>query len=350
VVLDNWIVVVIDFRYHLVSIIAVFLALAVGLLVGVTALSGPAESLLQRELNRVSKINSSLHKDNNNLNRQLNVDKAFAQASSQRLLGGLLTGQNVVLVTAPGPDGTVVNGITAALKQAGATVTGQVNLNLSFLDTSASTESALNALASQWAPAAGVTLPSQSSNPAVSGQQAAAAVIAAAVIGKDGTGLAPSVSKEILSPFLQHGYLGLSVIPGGAAVPSQATMAVLVIPNGPPPSAINPADEALVAFAQELHMAGRGTVMAGGLNAVGPGSAISAAAGEVSTVDNADSPTGQIYVVQALVFASEGKPATAYGFSSGNAPSPAPTPSPPATGSPSAGQTTSSGGKKAGKK
>ncbi|HUC25193.1 MAG TPA: copper transporter, partial [Streptosporangiaceae bacterium] len=32
----------IDFRYHLVSIIAVFLALAVGLAVGSTALSGKA--------------------------------------------------------------------------------------------------------------------------------------------------------------------------------------------------------------------------------------------------------------------------------------------------------------------
>ena len=48
VVLANWTAVVIDFRYHLVSIIAVFLALAVGLVVGSTALSGKAVELLSR--------------------------------------------------------------------------------------------------------------------------------------------------------------------------------------------------------------------------------------------------------------------------------------------------------------
>ena len=31
----------IDFRYHLVSIVAVFLALAIGIVVGATALKGP---------------------------------------------------------------------------------------------------------------------------------------------------------------------------------------------------------------------------------------------------------------------------------------------------------------------
>jgi Copper transport outer membrane protein, MctB len=345
VVLDNWIAVVIDFRYHLVSIIAVFMALAVGLLVGVTALTGPAEALLQKNLSAVHRINSALAKSKKELNQRLSADQAFAQASSQRLLGGLLTGQKVVLVTAPSPDGAVVTGVTAALKQAGATVTGTVSLNLSFLDTSAQTEDTLNALASQWASTANVTLPSQSSNPAVSGQQAAAAVIAAGIIGKDGTGLAPSVSSEILSPFAQHGYLSLST-----PVLPPATLAVLVVQNGPPPSAINAADEALVAVAQQLRAAGRGTVMAGGLNAIGPGSAISAAAGQVSTVDDADFETGQIIVVQALVEAYHGKPAAAYGYSSGKAPSPAPTPSPSATVSTSPGRTTSSGGKKAGKK
>ena len=41
----------IDFRYHLVSIVAVFLALSLGLLLGSTALAGP----VQRGLNGLSK-------------------------------------------------------------------------------------------------------------------------------------------------------------------------------------------------------------------------------------------------------------------------------------------------------
>jgi Copper transport outer membrane protein, MctB len=338
VVLDNWIAVVIDFRYHLVSIIAVFLALAVGLLVGVTALSGPAESLLQRELTVVRGNNNTLAKDKKDLTNQVNADQAFAQAAAPRLLGGLLTGQDVVLVTAPGSDSSVTNGVTTALKQAGATVTGQVNLNPSFLDTSAKTESNLAGLAG----GAGISLPSQPSNPAVAGQQAAAAVIAAAVLGRDGS--TSGVSAAVLSPFMQAGYLSLSGALGSAGATSPATLAVLVVPAVPPPSSVSTTDdEVLVAVAQELHAAGRGAVMAGGVSAIGPGSAISAedSAGQVSTVDNADYETGQIMVVQALVNAAAGRPAKQYGVSSGAAPSPAPTPSPSPTVSTSPGRTSS---------
>ncbi len=47
--LANWTLLVIDFRYHLVSIIAVFLALAIGIVVGSTALQPTVESGLQRD-------------------------------------------------------------------------------------------------------------------------------------------------------------------------------------------------------------------------------------------------------------------------------------------------------------
>ncbi|MFN2523414.1 MAG: copper transporter, partial [Mycobacteriales bacterium] len=39
---------IIDFRYHLVSIIAVFLALALGIVVGTTALNGGIVDTLRR--------------------------------------------------------------------------------------------------------------------------------------------------------------------------------------------------------------------------------------------------------------------------------------------------------------
>ena len=51
----------IDFRYHLVSIIAVFLALAVGLVVGATALAPKTEaalSRLQTELSRTTRTSA----------------------------------------------------------------------------------------------------------------------------------------------------------------------------------------------------------------------------------------------------------------------------------------------------
>jgi hypothetical protein len=324
---------VIDFRYHLVSIIAVFLALAVGLLVGVTALSGPAESLLQKELSRVSRLNSSLAKDKQQLINQANADQAFGQAIAKRALPGLLTGRDVVLVLAPGYDGAVSSGVLASLREAGATVTGEVELSQSFLDTSAQTESSLISMAQRLAPSASITLPSQSSNPTVAGQQAAAAVIAAGILARDGTDLPPSTTQAILSPFAQGGYLQFAGLPGNATIPGPATLAVLLIPGGPPPATSNNADQVLVAVAQQLHALARGTVMAGGSNAIGAGSAISAenGVGQVSTVDFADTSIGQIEVVQALVNAANGQPPGPYGINSGKAPSPAPSPSPSST-------------------
>ena len=51
----NWIqdtVLVISFRYHLVSIVAVFLALALGIVVGTTALNGPITKDLRNQVER----------------------------------------------------------------------------------------------------------------------------------------------------------------------------------------------------------------------------------------------------------------------------------------------------------
>ena len=78
----------IDFRYHLVSIIAVFLALAVGLVVGSTALSGKAEEALKVAQRNALANNKTLQQDKSALSNQVSADQAFAQAASQRLIGG----------------------------------------------------------------------------------------------------------------------------------------------------------------------------------------------------------------------------------------------------------------------
>ena len=83
----------IDFRYHLVSIIAVFLALAVGLVVGSTALSGKAEEALKVAQRNALANNKTLQQDKSALSNQVSADQAFAQAASQRLIGGLLAGE-----------------------------------------------------------------------------------------------------------------------------------------------------------------------------------------------------------------------------------------------------------------
>src|SRR5215469_14987766 len=151
VVLDNWTALVIDFKYHLVSIIAVFLALAVGLVVGATALSGPALALLQRGETRVNQKNEALFKQNKAFQNQISADQLFGAAAAPRLLPGLLADEKVVLVLAPNAASTVTTGLTTALRLAGATVTGTVTLNGSFVDTGGANEVQLKELAQRLA-------------------------------------------------------------------------------------------------------------------------------------------------------------------------------------------------------
>ena len=109
----------IDFRYHLVSIIAVFLALAVGIVVGAEAVSPKVASSISKEAQAAEKRNSVLFAQNNQLKRQIAADGAFGQAASGYLLKDLLTGERVVLVTAPGADSRRSAGSPARCSKAG---------------------------------------------------------------------------------------------------------------------------------------------------------------------------------------------------------------------------------------
>ncbi len=322
----------IDFRYHLVSIIAVFLALAVGLVVGSTALSAKAEYVLSRGEHGALAANSALRKANGALTKQAAADQTFAQANSERLIGGLLPLDKVVLVVAPGANGAVANGVTAALKQSGATVTGVVNLQSLFLDTTGANETALTGLAQSLATRAGLTPPAQSQSK-VAGQQAAAQILAASLLEPSaGTGsLSDRARAAILTGLEQEGFISAS------GTPATATQAVLIAPGGAPPQS---GSEVLEALAAQLETASGGIVMAGSVDSVGPGSVVrneSGSAHPVSTVDNADTESGQIMVVQALRDLLDGKAPNKYGIDPGTAPSPPPTPSVSPSGTASGG-------------
>jgi predicted ThiF/HesA family dinucleotide-utilizing enzyme len=326
---------VIDFRYHLVSIIAVFLALAVGLAVGSTALTGTAEQALTAAQHRLTSQNKALTKQNGALQKQVAGDQAFASANSARLLAGLLTGEHVVLIAAPGADAAVTSGLTTAMREAGATVTGQVSLTSAFTTTSGQTEATLSQLAQNLADSAGLVL-TPVPDSTVSGQQQAAQVLAAGLVASS-AGLPTTTSQAILTGFSRSGFI--SVV-AGAPASLHANLAVLVTPGGPPPQ--QSMSEVLMAVARELKSAGSATVMAGAVSSIGAGSVINAENGAgpaVSTVDNADTETGQILVVQALRFLLDGKNPAAYGAEQGTAPSPGPTPSVAATPKPSASAT-----------
>ena len=55
----------INFRYHVVSLTAVFLALAIGLVVGTAALNGPVADSLKDQVQGLNRDNSNLREQQN---------------------------------------------------------------------------------------------------------------------------------------------------------------------------------------------------------------------------------------------------------------------------------------------
>lgn len=323
----------IDFRYHLVSIVAVFLALAIGIVLGSTELQGNVLDALRETSNSLSSKLTAAQQERDGYAAQVAADQQFAQANETRILSHLLTGQRVVLVTEPGADQTVLTGVEKAAQIADATITGTVALQSKFNDTTGATEASLNDINGQLSQADSTTLVT-GTDQQTANQQQAAQLLAAAVTSKSATsptGLTLAEAQTLLSTYAQAGFLSVSGQPQ-----LSATLAVIVTPQAPPSDgSSDPANQVLTGVAQEFAGYSAATVVAGNATGSGAGSAMavlrsSSVSGQVSTVDNADTTTGQITAIQALVTQLQGGKAASYGVDSGATavgPSPAPTPS-----------------------
>jgi len=105
----------ISFRYHLVTIVAVFLALALGVLAGTTVIKQTLVEQLRNNNRRVGEQNADLR-------GQLGDFRGFVGASRDWLVNGALDGQRVVLVTYDPPDQDALGQTRDALVTAGAEI------------------------------------------------------------------------------------------------------------------------------------------------------------------------------------------------------------------------------------
>lgn len=324
----------IDFRYHLVSLVAVFLALSLGLLLGSTEL----RPYVQKGLQGLSKTEqheiSTLLQEKQQLQAQIASENQFAQANSTTMLHGLLAGQPVVLVLAPGAPQSVATGITDSLVTSGASVTGSLQLQPAFFDTGAAASQKLTQVSEQYAPA-GLTL-------AGSAQAQASELLANAIMTQDGPGQPLPGERDPGSVAAVQALAGGGFLTTSGRPWDRATLAVVIVPATPPSADdTNAASQALVTLAQQLNLAGQGAVVAGTIAGSGPGSAIDVMrtggrAGHLSSVDNADYPVGQIVVAQALYELQHGKSGSYGVTSTASAPGPSPAPAPAPDASPTA--------------
>jgi hypothetical protein len=335
---------VIDFRYHLVSIVAVFLALAIGIVLGSTELQGTTLDALRSSANSLNNQLSAARGHLNSETQLANASDTFLRTAEPKLVNGMLPGDKIVLVTEPGASSDIVTGLKQAAGLAGATVTGTVALEPKFNDVSGATQSSLNTINTQLASADGAALAPATASDTVYQQQAAQLIASAILDTTAGAlgGLTVPQAQLLLQAYAQQGFLTVS-----GAVTDRATLAVLVTPQAAPADgASDPANQVLLAVAQEFASASAATLVTGSVTgSAASGSAMSVLRGssvssQVSSVDNADYTLGQISSVWALASQLAGRKPNSYGISGASAVSPVPLPVPSVT--PSASVTPSS--------
>lgn len=121
----------INFRYHVVSLTAVFLALAVGLVLGSTVLNGPMLDALENRVNTLGRDNSQLREQVSFLEQEVDREQDFAVEAAPYLLTDALTDRRVAVVVLPNGE-DYVEGVVDSLVLAGADITGAVTLTDKF--------------------------------------------------------------------------------------------------------------------------------------------------------------------------------------------------------------------------
>lgn len=116
----------VDFRYHLISIVAVFLALGVGLLIGSGLLGERLVEGLRNEVSDVRATNQRLQGELADQDVRLRQLDASYDDIAPWIVDGELDGERIVVVTFQSTDGDFVTDVTASLEQAGGTVTSTI--------------------------------------------------------------------------------------------------------------------------------------------------------------------------------------------------------------------------------
>jgi hypothetical protein len=294
---------VIDFRYHIVSLVAVFLALALGLFLGSTTLQSTVTHSLRQQANHVTAENQVLETEHDQLTAELSAARAFDNAVLPYGVGDRLAGLSVAVVSAPGVSSSVRTAMISAIGTAGATVTADVRLQSGYLDPTQDAQ--LGQLAAQLAQGRPL--------PAANGATQAGAELARALVSRPGASVPSAHRIELILTTLSAGKM-ISV--SGALPVHPADLALLLVPLGAAPDSTAVAIQQnadLVGLVRQLRDGSSGVVVAaptaqdgqnaGALAAIRQNGTVSRL---VSTVDGDDTAVGQIAAVLALAAAPGG--------------------------------------------
>ena len=328
----------IDLRYHLVSLVSVFIALAVGILLGAGPLQQPLEQGVSQTLQQQVE---ALRADRQSLRDQLDSsqagishrDEVVAEITPQ-VVAGRLTDRTVVLVTLPDAATDRVAAITKQVQAAGGRVVGRVELRAPWTDPeqAAAREKVATTLVAGLP--AGSSVPAGDENP----DTVLAGLLARGLVASSRSA---ADTPDPAAVAILAGLQDAGLVRGASSLPSRAELAVVLAPgvesataaapqtsstttpaSGSPTATAQSAARPWNPLALALDKASLGTVV------LGPGSAATAGGvladirqdtdldGTVSGVDTGGTAMGDLATVLALAEQVTGG-AGEYGFGAG---------------------------------
>jgi hypothetical protein len=300
---------VIDFRYHVVSIVAVFLALTVGLVLGASFLKPAALDGLHTEISSLNQDKSTLEQQQRLQDAQTSRLEQYIDETAGNLVSGQLAGETVVVVRIAGEDEASADATVALIRQAGATLSADVTVTGAFTDPADSAQ--LAALVTRYTPA-GQSVPGgtgleRAVNLLGEALTAPGASIAT-VLPTPRPGMTDSEAAAMLQGFAKDGMISVTTPPTGNAADGP-DVAFIAAPSAANTDAQN---NAYVQLAQDLRASAVSPVIGGPAGAVAAGGLIDAvlksptATKEISTVDDFDQTIGRVAVVFAAFQAASG--------------------------------------------
>lgn len=128
----------IDFRYHVVSLMAVFIALTVGIVLGAGPLQGTLSESLHTQVTYLSKQQTQLNKENEIIKSELNARNHYINDIADSALPGSLEGMKVSVVRAYDAHNSDVKDIEEYLNKAHAKIVSDITLNQTWFSKNAS--------------------------------------------------------------------------------------------------------------------------------------------------------------------------------------------------------------------
>lgn len=287
----------ISLRQHAISLIAVFLALTLGLFLGSGFIGDRMNALTGTDRDKIGKLQD----ERDALDKEVGNDTAFIKGVSPRLIKGVLAKKSVLVITAPDAADSDVESVKGLINDAGGSTAGQLALTSTLVRDEQASK--LQSVIDQSIPTGAQLRVNFTDSGSRLGD-----LLGLVVLTRGGERPASDADRTTtLQTLRQGGFLDY------AEGSVKAADLVLVVTGGEMSSDSGAQGQFVGRFAAAMASRGAGGVLAGREGSAAGGSPIGVVRSDpslnnaISTVDNLDQQTGQVTSVLALGEEADGR-------------------------------------------